>query len=135
MSGLLITPSIVAITLTLIACTLEFLLRVSGGDGQLETSRCCIRSSDQYVCFFMLRYVFVREPVMFNDNKRVERLLMSHDHAHICRKSSERASHSLPPNMFPIHVLDRYYLAITALITVAWQLAGFFVAWTLQVRP
>lgn len=34
--------------------------------------------------------------------------------------------------MFPIHVLDRYYLAITALITVAWQLTGFFVAWTLQ---
>ncbi|KAI0276860.1 hypothetical protein BGY98DRAFT_918963 [Russula aff. rugulosa BPL654] len=34
--------------------------------------------------------------------------------------------------MSPVHVLDRYYLAITALITVAWQLAGFFVAWTLQ---
>ncbi|KAF8474386.1 hypothetical protein DFH94DRAFT_761879 [Russula ochroleuca] len=34
--------------------------------------------------------------------------------------------------MSSVHVLDRYYLAITALITVAWQLAGFFVAWTFQ---
>ncbi|KAI0000129.1 hypothetical protein BJV74DRAFT_821732 [Russula compacta] len=34
--------------------------------------------------------------------------------------------------MSPVHVLDRYYLAITALVTVAWQLAGFFVAWTFQ---
>jgi hypothetical protein len=38
-------------------------------------------------------------------------------------------------SMSPVHVLDRYYLAITALITLAWQLAGFFIAWTLQVRP
>jgi hypothetical protein len=36
--------------------------------------------------------------------------------------------------MSPVHVLDRYYLAITALVTIAWQLAGFFIAWSFQVR-
>lgn len=36
--------------------------------------------------------------------------------------------------MSPVHLLDRYYLVITALITIAWQLTGFFVAWTSQVR-
>ena len=37
--------------------------------------------------------------------------------------------------MSPVDVLDKYYFAVTAFITVAWQLAGFFVAWTFQVRP
>jgi hypothetical protein len=36
--------------------------------------------------------------------------------------------------MSPVHVLDRYYLAITALVTIAWQLTGFFIAWAFQVR-
>lgn len=30
-------------------------------------------------------------------------------------------------------VIDRYYLVITLLITLAWQIGGFFIAWTLQV--
>ncbi|TDL23754.1 DUF1295-domain-containing protein [Rickenella mellea] len=34
--------------------------------------------------------------------------------------------------MAPVHVLDKYYLSITLLITVAYQLLGFFIAWTLQ---
>lgn len=41
----------------------------------------------------------------------------------------------IPSHMSPVHLLDKYYLAITALITLAWQLSGFFVAWTLQVWP
>ncbi|KAI0739054.1 DUF1295-domain-containing protein [Daedaleopsis nitida] len=32
----------------------------------------------------------------------------------------------------PVHVLDQYYLAITLLITVGYQLSGFAIAWTLQ---
>ncbi|KAI0266154.1 DUF1295-domain-containing protein [Gloeopeniophorella convolvens] len=35
--------------------------------------------------------------------------------------------------MSPAHVLDKYYLGITALVTVGWQIAGFAIAWTLQV--
>jgi hypothetical protein len=31
-------------------------------------------------------------------------------------------------------VIDRYYLTITFLITLAWQCLGFFIAWTFQVR-
>ena len=34
--------------------------------------------------------------------------------------------------MSPVHVLDRYYLSITVLVTVGYQLLGFFIAWTLQ---
>ncbi|KIJ13512.1 hypothetical protein PAXINDRAFT_100621 [Paxillus involutus ATCC 200175] len=34
--------------------------------------------------------------------------------------------------MAPAQVLDRYYLAITLLVTVAYQLLGFAIAWTLQ---
>lgn len=34
----------------------------------------------------------------------------------------------------PVPVLDKYYLAITFLITVAYQLSGFAIAWTFQVR-
>ncbi|KAF9222278.1 DUF1295-domain-containing protein [Gyrodon lividus] len=34
--------------------------------------------------------------------------------------------------MAPVHVLDRYYLAITLLVTVAYQLLGFAVAWSFQ---
>jgi hypothetical protein len=30
-------------------------------------------------------------------------------------------------------VLDDYYLAITLLVTIGYQLSGFFIAWTLQV--
>ena len=30
-------------------------------------------------------------------------------------------------------VIDRYYLTITFLITLAWQCLGFFIAWTFQV--
>ena len=33
----------------------------------------------------------------------------------------------------PAHVLDGYYLAITILVTVGYQLSGFAIAWTLQV--
>jgi hypothetical protein len=33
----------------------------------------------------------------------------------------------------PAYVIDRYYLTITLLITLAWQIAGFAIAWTLQV--
>jgi hypothetical protein len=72
----------------------------------------------------MLRYVFVREPVIFNDKIKTKKTF---NHAYTL--------HLTLTHMSPVHVLDRYYLAITALITVAWQLAGFFVAWTLQVRP
>lgn len=35
--------------------------------------------------------------------------------------------------MSPVTVLDRYYLAITLLITIGYQLLGFVIAWTLQV--
>ncbi|KAI0052394.1 DUF1295-domain-containing protein [Auriscalpium vulgare] len=34
--------------------------------------------------------------------------------------------------MAPVHALDRYYLGITLLVTVGWQMLGFFIAWTLQ---
>ncbi|KAH8832535.1 DUF1295-domain-containing protein [Flagelloscypha sp. PMI_526] len=34
--------------------------------------------------------------------------------------------------MSPINVLDKYYLGITVLVTVAYQLTGFFIAWTFQ---
>lgn len=30
-------------------------------------------------------------------------------------------------------VIDRFYLVITLLITIGWQCAGFFIAWTFQV--
>ncbi|KIJ55213.1 hypothetical protein M422DRAFT_23827 [Sphaerobolus stellatus SS14] len=32
----------------------------------------------------------------------------------------------------PVHILDKYYLGITILITTAYQLLGFFIAWTFQ---
>ncbi|KAI0642565.1 hypothetical protein C8Q79DRAFT_982712 [Trametes meyenii] len=32
----------------------------------------------------------------------------------------------------PVDVLDRYYLAITLLVTMAYQLSGFAIAWTFQ---
>lgn len=31
-----------------------------------------------------------------------------------------------------IYVIDQYYLTISFLITLAWQVTGFFIAWTLQ---
>ncbi|EIN06027.1 DUF1295-domain-containing protein [Punctularia strigosozonata HHB-11173 SS5] len=34
--------------------------------------------------------------------------------------------------MSPVHVLDNYYLAITLLVTVGYQLSGFVIAWTFQ---
>ncbi|KAH9939930.1 hypothetical protein B0H21DRAFT_872274 [Amylocystis lapponica] len=34
--------------------------------------------------------------------------------------------------MAPVHVLDHFYLAITLLVTVAYQLLGFAIAWTFQ---
>ncbi|KIM44914.1 hypothetical protein M413DRAFT_366213 [Hebeloma cylindrosporum] len=34
--------------------------------------------------------------------------------------------------MSPVHALDRYYLGFTLLVTVAYQLLGFAIAWTLQ---
>ncbi|KAF8159750.1 hypothetical protein B0H34DRAFT_704665 [Crassisporium funariophilum] len=34
--------------------------------------------------------------------------------------------------MSPVHALDRYYLALTLLVTVGYQLLGFAIAWTLQ---
>jgi len=34
--------------------------------------------------------------------------------------------------MAPVHVLDKYYLLITLLVTVGYQALGFFIAWTLQ---
>jgi len=34
------------------------------------------------------------------------------------------------PSHSPVHVLDDYYLAITFLITVAYQLIGFAIAFT-----
>lgn len=36
--------------------------------------------------------------------------------------------------MAPVHVLDKYYLSITLLVTIGYQLLGFAIAWTLQVR-
>ena len=35
--------------------------------------------------------------------------------------------------MAPRVIIDEYNLVITLLITIAWQLTGFFIAWTLQV--
>jgi hypothetical protein len=35
--------------------------------------------------------------------------------------------------MSPTRVLDQYYLAITLLVTVGYQLLGFAIAWTFQV--
>jgi hypothetical protein len=32
----------------------------------------------------------------------------------------------------PVHVLDDYYLAITLLVTIAYQLIGFGIAFTLK---
>ncbi|KAF5355248.1 hypothetical protein D9758_006003 [Tetrapyrgos nigripes] len=34
--------------------------------------------------------------------------------------------------MSPANVLDKYYLAITVLVTIGFQLSGFAIAWTLQ---
>ncbi|KAF4611060.1 hypothetical protein D9613_006802 [Agrocybe pediades] len=34
--------------------------------------------------------------------------------------------------MSPVYALDRYYLALTLLVTVGYQLLGFAIAWTLQ---
>lgn len=34
--------------------------------------------------------------------------------------------------MPPVHVLDAYYLGLTILVTVGYQLLGFAIAWTLQ---
>jgi len=48
-------------------------------------------------------------------------------HAHVVLMISARVGLHFTL-MFPAHVLDRYYLATTAFITVAWQLAGFFLA-------
>lgn len=36
--------------------------------------------------------------------------------------------------MAPVHALDGYYLGITLLVTVGYQLLGFAIAWTFQVR-
>ncbi|KAJ3554525.1 hypothetical protein NM688_g3063 [Phlebia brevispora] len=35
-------------------------------------------------------------------------------------------------NMSPVHALDRYYLAVTLLVTVGYQGLGFLIAWTCQ---
>lgn len=37
--------------------------------------------------------------------------------------------------MAPVLVLDKYYLGITILVTIGYQLLGFFIAWTFQARP
>ena len=34
--------------------------------------------------------------------------------------------------MAPVYVLDHYYLALTILVTIAYQLLGFAIAWTFQ---
>lgn len=34
--------------------------------------------------------------------------------------------------MAPVYALDRFYLAITVLVTVGYQLLGFAIAWTFQ---
>ncbi|KAL1747891.1 hypothetical protein HDZ31DRAFT_80051 [Schizophyllum fasciatum] len=34
--------------------------------------------------------------------------------------------------MAPVYALDHYYLAITLLVTIGYQMLGFFIAWTLQ---
>ena len=34
--------------------------------------------------------------------------------------------------MAPVRVLDSYYLGITGVVTVGYQLAGFVIAWTFQ---
>lgn len=34
--------------------------------------------------------------------------------------------------MSSVHALDRYYLGFTLLVTVAYQLLGFAIAWILQ---
>lgn len=36
--------------------------------------------------------------------------------------------------MAPVHALDKYYLALTFLITLGYQMLGFAIAWTFQVR-
>jgi hypothetical protein len=39
----------------------------------------------------------------------------------------------LPLNtMAPVYALDNYYLAITLLVTIGYQLSGFAIAWTFQ---
>ncbi|ELU43385.1 hypothetical protein AG1IA_02564 [Rhizoctonia solani AG-1 IA] len=40
--------------------------------------------------------------------------------------------HSYPHPSMPINALDKYYLALTALVTTGYQLLGFAIAWTLQ---
>lgn len=32
----------------------------------------------------------------------------------------------------PVYALDKYYLALTLLVTTAYQLLGFAIAWSLQ---
>jgi hypothetical protein len=36
------------------------------------------------------------------------------------------------PLIMPVDILDKYYLAITLLITTGYQLLGFAIAWTFQ---
>ena len=36
--------------------------------------------------------------------------------------------------MAPHVIIDKYNLTISLLITIAWQISGFAIAWTLQVR-
>lgn len=35
--------------------------------------------------------------------------------------------------MAPIQIIDKYNLVISLLITVAWQMMGFAIAWTFKV--
>jgi hypothetical protein len=35
--------------------------------------------------------------------------------------------------MAPVHALDRFYLLLTFLITVGWQLSGFAIAYALKL--
>lgn len=34
--------------------------------------------------------------------------------------------------MSPVHALDRFYLLLTLLVTIGYQLLGFAIAWALQ---
>ena len=34
--------------------------------------------------------------------------------------------------MAPVYALDHYYLVLTLLVTIGYQLAGFAIAWTFQ---
>lgn len=77
----------------------------------------------------MLRQLI--EPAAPNGNTFIIELLFQ-NHCRIISYELKNKVFAAQPEMAPIAALDSYYLAITVLVTVGYQLLGFAIAWTLQ---